>query len=139
MDKKLGGVATVQTLSRLNRKGPPAKQDTMVLDFVNKQEDIEKDFQDYYGETRLDRGTDPQKLYNMKFEVEAHGVFLTNNIESLRKQKFADSLESVFISSAGDFYSVLNRMSKEPDFKRLLTEFALAEFKKGLESPTDAT
>ena len=70
VDKKLGGVATVQTLSRLNRKGPPAKQDTMVLDFVNKQEDIEADFQDYYGQTSLDRGTEPQKLYNMKFEVE---------------------------------------------------------------------
>jgi type I restriction enzyme R subunit len=34
VDKKLGSVATVQTLSRLNRKGPPSKQDTMVLDFV---------------------------------------------------------------------------------------------------------
>ena len=30
----------------------------MVLDFVNKQEDIEADFKDYYGETTLDRGTD---------------------------------------------------------------------------------
>lgn len=37
VDKKLGGVSTVQTLNRLNRKGPPAKQDTRVLDFVNTQ------------------------------------------------------------------------------------------------------
>jgi type I restriction enzyme R subunit len=44
VDKKLGGVATVQTLSRLNRKGPASKQDTMVLDFANNQEDIEADF-----------------------------------------------------------------------------------------------
>jgi type I restriction enzyme R subunit len=315
VDKKLGGVATVQTLSRLNRKGPPAKRDTMVLDFVNTQKAIETDFQDYYGKTTLDRGTDPQKLYNLKFEVEELGVFTpdevnafaqlfiiekapgqkisplftkiiqgkfaklgevdqerfrvalrrfvsqysflsqiinwinpelekfylftklllkylpqkkeqlpdeilnmvdmdkfrleekqngsivlkpedtemenlsgdghgpgagggkdklevivkelnekyhfdfedrdkvlsivipklakdagliaafqTNNLETLRKQKFADSLEIAFISSAGDFYSVLNRMSSEPDFKRLLTEFALVEFKRGLEN-----
>src|SRR5262249_34064886 len=39
---------------------------------------------------------------------------------------------NAFISSASDFYSVLNRMSAEPDFRRLLTEFALGEFRKGL-------
>jgi type I restriction enzyme R subunit len=319
VDKKLGGVATVQTLSRLNRKGPPSKQDTMVLDFVNKQKDIEADFKDYYGETTLDRGTDPQKLYNMKFEVESLGVFTpedvsefaelfviqkapgqkisplftkiiqgrfskikeeeqtdfrdalkryvtqysfisqiiswidpelekfylftklllkylpakkdslpeeiidmvdmdkfrvseqqngsivlhpgntelkntvgdghkggqvqakeklevivqelnerfhfdfedrdkvmsivipklandqglvaafqTDNLASLQKQKFAESLENAFISSASDFYGVLNRMSAEPDFKRVLTEFALGEFMKGLETPDNA-
>jgi len=59
-------------------------------------------------------------------------AFQTNNLETLRKQKFAASLENAFISSAGDFYSVLNRMSAEPDFKRLLTEFALSEFKRGI-------
>jgi type I restriction enzyme R subunit len=52
----------------------------MVLDFVNKQEDIEGDFQDYYGEITLDRGTDPQKRYNMKFEVEALGVFTPDEV-----------------------------------------------------------
>ncbi|MFM2008031.1 MAG: hypothetical protein RLZZ09_3686 [Pseudomonadota bacterium] len=305
----------MQTLSRLNRKGPPTKQDTMVIDFVNKQEDIEKDFQAYYGQTSLDRGTDPQKLYNMKYEVEemaiftpaqveefaklfvieklpgkkisplfskiilrpfaalseenqdkfrmvlrryvtqyafisqiiswidpelekfylftklllkylpakkdslpeeildmvdmdkfrtqeaengsivlktgdtelkntsgdGHGpgkggdkkklevivkelndrfkfdfedrdkvmsivipklakdeglvaAFQAPNLETLRKEKFVDSVEKAFMASAGDFYSVLNRMEEEPDFKRLLTEFMLAEFKKGLDT-----
>jgi type I restriction enzyme R subunit len=85
VDKKLGGVSTVQTLSRLNRKGPPSKQDTMVLDFVNKQEHVEADFQDYYGESTLDRGTDPQKLYNLKFEVEALGIFTPEEVN-----EFAD-------------------------------------------------
>jgi len=320
VDKKLGSVSTVQTLSRLNRKGPASKIDTMVLDFANKQVDIESDFQAYYGKTTLDRGTDPQKLYNLKFEAEAFGVFTpeevnefaalfvvqkapgqkisplftkliqgrfsklaqdaqlsfrdalgryvsqysfvsqiitwvdpelekfylftklflkylppkidslpeeildmvdmdkfrlqeeqngsivlkaqdtelenpsgdghkgkggpekeqlqvivqelnerfhfdfedrdkvmrivipklardlglvaafqTDNLDALRKQKFSESLENAFISSASDFYSVLNRMSSEPDFKRLLTEFALGEFKRGLGSPEMAT
>ena len=85
VDKKLGGVSTVQTLSRLNRKGPPSKLDTMVLDFVNKQEDIQADFQEYYGKTTLDRGTDPQKLYNLKFEVEVPGVFTPEEVN-----KFAE-------------------------------------------------
>ena len=59
-------------------------------------------------------------------------AFQTDNLETLRKQKFAESLENAFIASASDFYSVLNRMSAEPDFKRLLTEFALGEFKRDL-------
>jgi hypothetical protein len=62
-------------------------------------------------------------------------AFQTDNLASLQKQKFAESLENAFISSASDFYDVLNRMSAEPDFKRLLTEFALGEFMKGLQAP----
>jgi hypothetical protein len=53
-----------------------------------------------------------------------------DNLASLQRQKFAESLENAFISSASDFYGVLNRMSAEPDFKRLLTEFALGESSK---------
>jgi hypothetical protein len=63
-------------------------------------------------------------------------AFQTDNLASLQRQKFSESLENAFISSASDFYGVLNRMSAEPDFKRLLTEFALGEFKKGLR-PSD--
>ena len=67
VDKALGGVATVQTLSRLNRT-TKGKQDTFIIDFVNKQEDIQKDFQNYYQSTILDQGTDKQKLYNMEIK-----------------------------------------------------------------------
>ncbi len=35
VDKKLGGVNAVQTLSRLNRICPPDKEETMVMDFAN--------------------------------------------------------------------------------------------------------
>lgn len=54
VDKKLGGVAAVQTLSRLNRTFPPLKLDTYVLDFVNEQETIRASFQDYYQRTELE-------------------------------------------------------------------------------------
>jgi hypothetical protein len=65
-------------------------------------------------------------------------AFQTDNLASLQKQKFAESLENAFISSASDYYGVLNRMSTEPDFKRLLTEFALGEFKRGLQAASEA-
>jgi type I restriction enzyme, R subunit len=41
VDKKLGGVNAVQTLSRLNRIYP-GKNETMVLDFANEAEEIDK-------------------------------------------------------------------------------------------------
>ena len=40
VDKKLGGVGAVQTLSRLNRTAS-GKDDTYVIDFVNSAKDIE--------------------------------------------------------------------------------------------------
>ena len=74
VDKKLGGVAAVQTLSRINRIAP-GKQDTMVLDFVNTQEVIEASFQDYYQRTELEGETNQNKLYNLKYSLEKTKVF----------------------------------------------------------------
>jgi type I restriction enzyme R subunit len=79
VDKKLGGVAAVQTLSRLNRTAP-GKQDTMVLDFVNSQEVIEASFQDYYQRTELEGETDPNKLYNLKYSLEKMKVFTADDV-----------------------------------------------------------
>ncbi|MBI4652381.1 type I restriction endonuclease subunit R, partial [Candidatus Desantisbacteria bacterium] len=61
VDKRLDGVKAVQTLSRLNRKCP-GKEDTFVLDFVNKREDILAAFQPYYEQTQIETTTDPKKL-----------------------------------------------------------------------------
>lgn len=81
VDKKLGGVAAVQTLSRLNRVHPPLKQDTMVLDFVNDQETILASFQDYYQITEQEGATDPNKLYNLKYTLEQLHVFTAEDVE----------------------------------------------------------
>ena len=80
VDKKLGGVAAVQTLSRLNRTFAPLKQDTMVLDFVNEQEAIKASFQDYYQRTELEGATDPNKLYNLKYTLEQMRVFTPEDV-----------------------------------------------------------
>lgn len=63
VDKKLSGIKTVQTLSRLNRmcKG---KDDTLVIDFVNKAEDIQEAFKDFYDVSVLEKETDPNVIYN---------------------------------------------------------------------------
>src|ERR1035437_4013354 len=80
VDKKLGGVAAVQTLSRLNRTFPPLKLDTLVLDFVNEQEVIQASFQDYYQKTELEGATDPNKLYNLKYTLEQMHVFTPEDV-----------------------------------------------------------
>jgi type I restriction enzyme R subunit len=52
VDKKLGGVNAVQTLSRLNRTHPD-KKGTMVLDFENEADAIKEAFEPYYETTLL--------------------------------------------------------------------------------------
>ena len=59
VDKRLSGVMAVQTLSRLNRTYP-GKEDTFVLDFVNKPEEILKSFQPYYRDGAARRRHRPQ-------------------------------------------------------------------------------
>src|SRR5699024_1570446 len=59
VDKRLGGVQAVQTLSRLNRTFPPLKDQTFVLDFTNEVDDIVDAFAPYYEATTLADVTDP--------------------------------------------------------------------------------
>jgi len=68
VDKKLGGVQCVQTLSRLNRT-TSGKTQTFVLDFVNEPEDIRESFQRFYQSTILEGETDPNRLYDLQREV----------------------------------------------------------------------
>jgi type I restriction enzyme R subunit len=78
VDKKLGGVNAVQTLSRLNRTLPPLKEDTMVLDFANGADEIQKAFQPFYQCTLLTEATDPNKLYDFKRVLEEFHMIETN-------------------------------------------------------------
>ena len=64
IDKPLQGVQCVQTLSRLNRK-KKGKNNTFILDFVNKIETIQDSFQDFYQTTILSEDTDPNSIYDL--------------------------------------------------------------------------
>ena len=81
VDKKLGGVMAVQTLSRLNRtrKG---KDGTMVLDFANHEDEIQKAFQPYYDRTVLTKATDPNKLYDLERIIYDVGLFTKDDVNS---------------------------------------------------------
>ncbi len=81
VDKRLDGVKAVQTLSRLNRTCP-GKEDTFILDFVNKREDILEAFQPYYEQTELSDVTDPNKLYNLKNKLDSFKVIYPADIDA---------------------------------------------------------
>jgi type I restriction enzyme R subunit len=81
VDKRLDGVKAVQTMSRLNRTCP-GKEDTFILDFVNKREDILAAFQPYYEQTQLSDVTDPNKLYDLKTKIDSFKVIYQADIDA---------------------------------------------------------
>jgi type I restriction enzyme R subunit len=82
VDKQLAGVQAVQTLSRLNR-AHPQKHDTFVLDFADNEEAVKAAFQDYYRATVQIGETDPNKLHDLKSELDAHQVYAWQQVEDL--------------------------------------------------------
>ena len=80
VDKKLGGVNAVQTLSRLNRTHPE-KQSTMVLDFTNESDEIRASFEPYYETTILSEATDPNLLYEKQGRLGELPVFTEADVE----------------------------------------------------------
>ncbi|WP_022836388.1 type I restriction endonuclease subunit R [Salisaeta longa] len=102
VDKKLGGVNAVQTLSRLNRTHPQ-KNETMVLDFANEAEAIREAFQPYYERTTLQEGTDPGLLYDLEHQIREHGIVTDRDL---------DDFAGIWFSGTGtqkQLHSVLDR------------------------------
>ena len=82
VDKALSGVKAVQTLSRLNRSHPQ-KHDTFVLDFYNDSETIQKSFEPYYRTTILSEETDPNKLHDLKSDLDGYQIYSQDQIDDL--------------------------------------------------------
>lgn len=103
VDKKLGDTSTVQTLSRLNRtrKG---KGSTMVLDFVNNPDDIQQDFQLYYGRNYMleEDETSPNTLYELQSELYHFGVFEKENVHEFAKYYFLDDVDKEKVNKVLD-------------------------------------
>jgi len=82
VDKKLGGVECVQTLSRLNRTYPgKAESGTFVLDFFNEPQDILESFQPYYQTAELADVSDPDLIHDLYEKLRASGIFLWHEVE----------------------------------------------------------
>ena len=88
VDKVLSGVKAVQTLSRLNR-AHPKKHDAFVLDFVNDADMIQTAFADYYRTTVLAEETDPDRLHDLKAELDGFQVYDPSQIDDLVERYLA--------------------------------------------------
>ena len=80
VDKTLGGIKAVQTLSRLNRF-MPNKERVFVLDFMNDPDAIQAAFEDYYQTTILANETDPDKLHDLRGTLDQRQVYSWEQID----------------------------------------------------------
>jgi type I restriction enzyme R subunit len=126
VDKKLGGVNAVQTLSRLNRTHPE-KKGTMVLDFANEADDIKIAFEPYYETTLLSEATDPNLLYELQTRLLGFPVYTEADVNAFARVYFDSK------ATQDRLYTVLApvveraRALSEPerhDFRGQLTDYA---------------
>ena len=82
VDKPLSSIKAVQTLSRLNR-AHPGKHDVFVLDFLNDTDTIQEAFARYYRTTILSKETDPNKLHDLKGDLDGYQVYGPPDIDKL--------------------------------------------------------
>ena len=131
VDKKLSGVQAVQTLSRLNRTHP-GKEDTFVLDFANTEEEIRESFQPFYQLTTVAQVSDPNRLYDLKTEIEKANIIWHSEVENFCNEYFKKTnlhknkihaLLNAYIDPAVDRYNAMDTEEEQDDFKNLLLQF----------------
>ena len=100
VDKKLGGVECVQTLSRLNRTYPSkAETGTFVLDFFNEPQDILDAFQPYYQTAELADVSDPDLIFDLHDKLRAAGIFQWHEVEQFCQAFFVKSKSNAAIGN----------------------------------------
>jgi len=125
VDKKLGGVNAVQTLSRLNRTHPE-KRGTMVLDFANEADEIKAAFEPYYETTLLSEATDPNLLYEIQTRLAAFPVYTAADVEAFARVYFdrkatQDRLYAVLAPALGRVGAL--PQEEQHDFRGQLTDY----------------
>ena len=98
VDKQLGGVQCVQTLSRLNRIFP-GKEDTYVLDFVNDPNDVLEAFQEYFETAKLLDVSDPNLIWELYDKLRGVGIFLWTEVTQFSEFFFVKSKSNAAISN----------------------------------------
>ncbi len=98
VDKKLGGVDCVQTLSRLNRVFP-GKEETYVFDFFNDPDEVLAAFQEYYQTASLLDVSDPNLIWDLFEKLRASGIFEWTEVELFSEVFFTKTKSSAAISN----------------------------------------
>lgn len=107
VDKKLGGVKAVQTLSRLNRIYAD-KEDVFVLDFVNDADEIKESFQPYYTTTVLSEATDPNILHDLQRDILNYKMFSEQEVDAFVEEYFNNATPAKINSFLDTIVSRIN-------------------------------
>ncbi len=100
VDKPLGGVECVQTLSRLNRTYPgKAECGIFVLDFFNDPQDILDAFQPYYQTAELAEVSSPDIVFDLFEKLKSNGIFLWSEVELFCEAFFVKNKSNAAISN----------------------------------------
>ena len=127
VDKLMGGIQCVQTLSRLNRCYP-GKEDTLVIDFVNKHEDVLEAFKPYYEQTVLEGDMKPQRLYDFKNDIEEYKIFTPLQVEEVaaivagKSQKNLESLSPLMYSLAENKVKAMEK-EEQDKYRKLVNRY----------------
>jgi type I restriction enzyme R subunit len=126
VDKHLGGVQCVQTLSRLNRK-ISGKDSTFVLDFVNNPEDIKESFQRFFTSTILEGETDPNSLYDTQREIYEFHLYTEEDVDRFCKVFFdpkrdEGTLHPILDQIVGRFNNIED-VEQQEDFRSKLQKY----------------
>lgn len=115
VDKKLGGIQAVQTLSRLNR-AHPKKDTTYVLDFVNEPDEILTAFKAYYSTAELEDVTDPHLVFDLRTKLDSVGHYDQFEVERVVAVLLNPAARQSELSAA-----------LEPVANRLLVRYRIAQ------------
>ncbi|MDD9893952.1 MAG: type I restriction endonuclease subunit R, partial [Gammaproteobacteria bacterium] len=105
VDKKLGGVDCIQTLSRLNRTYP-GKDSTYVLDFGNEPADALAIFRTYYQTAELAEPSDPNLVYEIMDELAKERIYQWSEVEQAAAAYFDPKVKEM---PTGPFQPAVDR------------------------------
>lgn len=127
VDKRLGGVQAVQTLSRLNRKAS-GKIDTFVLDFVNEPEEIVMAFQPFYTSTYLSGETDSYKLYELDTAIKKFQLYTKFEVDEFCKlfytERTSDEKLQPTINRVVERWQAIEDESKREEFRSVINSYS---------------
>ena len=129
VDRKLAGLQSVQTLSRLNRMRA-GKDQTYVLDFQNTIEDIQTAFRPYFEVTAVEAMTDPNMVYDLEGRLFKFGYLDKDEIERFAQTYFKGQLSGAdraklegLVKQAVGRFEIDDDEGRQEEFRQLLRSY----------------
>lgn len=132
VDKRLKGVAAVQTLSRLNRICLPYDKTSFVLDFKNSYEDIQEAFKPYYKDTILFETLSPSDIRDMDRQIDEYDFLDVDDVEEFNKYLYQSTRSTKDKQRMWALLDVaLKKTTKRTEKEQMEIKITIRRFLKG--------